>query len=103
MTRRYLLDDMHPAERLPIVFRYTKELDPGETITGPVLLTPRLIEGADPTPALFVDGASLVEATEVTVRAAGRIGGNTYELQCDAPTSTGNVRTLIAVQRVRDD
>lgn len=103
MTRRYLLDDMNPAERLPVVFPYAKELDAGETITGPVVLTPRLIEGADPTLALLIDSAPLVQSDKVTVRVYGRIAGNTYELQCDAPTSTGNVRTQIAVQRVRDD
>jgi len=103
MTRRYLLDDMNPAERLPVVFPFAKELDAGETITGPVVINPRLIEGADATPALFLDSAPLVAADKVTVRVAGRIAGNTYELQCDATTSTGNVRTQIAVQRVRDD
>lgn len=101
MTRRYILDDMHPAERLPVVFPYDKELDPGETLTGTPVLTITLAEGADATPALFLDGAPLVQADKVTVRVAGRIDGNTYELQCDAPTSTGNVRTQIAVQRVR--
>lgn len=103
MTRRYLLDDMNPAEKLPIAFPYSKELDPGEAIVGPVVLTTRLSEGIDATPALFLDSAPLVTADKVTVRVSGRIAGNTYELQCDAPTSTGNVRTQIAVQRVRDE
>lgn len=101
MTRRQLLDDMDPAERLPAVFNYAKELEAGETIVGPVTLTPRLIEGVDATPGQFIDGAPLVQATSVVQRVAGRIDGNTYELQCDAPTSLGNVRTLIVVQRVR--
>lgn len=103
MSRRFSLDDMNPAERLPVVFRYANELDTGETVIGPVVLTPRLVEGADPTLGLFVDSAPLVQPDKVTVRVYGRIAGNTYELQCDAPTSTGNVRTQIAVQRVRDD
>ena len=94
---------MHPAEKLPVIFPFAKELDAGETVTGPAVLTPRLIDGADATPAMFLDGAPLVLPDRVIVRVAGRIAGNTYELQCDVPTSTGNVRTAIAVQRVRDD
>lgn len=103
MSRRFPVDDMHPAEHLRIWFLFARELDPGETLVSPVVLTPRLIEGADATPSLFIDSAPVVLPDQVIVRVAGRIAGNTYELQCDAPTSTGNVRTAIAVQRVRDD
>lgn len=100
MTRRAVLDDMDPAERLPVIFPYAKELEAGETLTGAVIGV-TLAEGADATPAAMLDGAALVQPDKVVQRVYGRIDGNTYEVRCEATTSLGNVRVLTAVQRVQ--
>lgn len=100
MTRRAELDDMDPAERLPVIFPYGKELEQGETLSIAVLV-PTVVEGNDPTPGLFLDGAHVVEPENVIQRVFGRINGNTYELRCEALTNFGNLRVLTAVQRVR--
>lgn len=99
MTRRFTLDDMDAAEKLPIVFPFEDELDAGETITGAVLSV-ALEGGVDATPAQHLDGAMLVQSGRVIQRVYGRIAGNTYATRCVASTSTGNVRVRIAVQRV---
>lgn len=99
MTRRFTLDDMDAEEHLPIVFRYTDELDAGEIVTG-ATLTVLLEAGADATPSAGLDGAMLVADDRVVQRFHGRIPGNVYAVRCRATTSQGNVRVRIAVQKV---
>lgn len=99
MSRRYTLDSMDAAERLPVIFPFDDELDEGETLTGAVLLVV-LESGVDASPSLHLDGAMLVQPTRVVQRLHGRIPGNVYATRCEATTSSGNVRVRIAVQQV---
>ena len=77
-------------------FDFSEQMDVlgGETLTGATF--PAL-------PGGITASAPSIVGPLVTARFAGGTAGQDYEIQCVAPTSTGQILKLIFVLEVRDD
>lgn len=90
-----------PDSRRLVVFDFTRDLVPGETIVA-ATITVRLLAGADPAPAELLVGAHQVEGPEVWQLIAGRADGTGYAIKCVATTSHDQALVLNGSIRFRE-
>lgn len=95
------LDPKDPEETLVVTFDFTKDLDPGETISTPVT-TVSVVVGTDPASASVLSGSPTAAVGVVTQTVTVGLDGCDYRLQCKVTTSASRVLVLAAILPVRE-
>lgn len=90
-----------PEETLVVAFDFTRDLDPGETISSPVT-TIAVSVGTDPTPTAVLSGLPTAATGVVTQVITGGVADVDYRLQCKINTSGSRVLVLAAILPVRE-
>lgn len=89
-----------PEETDVIPFDFTGDLNPGETISDPVV-TCEVYAGVDPAPAVL-SGTPTADVGVVTQRVTGGVADVDYRIQCVVETSDGRVLVLATILPVRE-
>lgn len=88
MTYRAIFDAKIQGVARPLVFDFTGQLGPGETISS-ATVTAIVHSGADSSPSAFLSGSPEIAGEKITQDLADGVLGVTYELLCVANIRAG--------------
>jgi hypothetical protein len=78
------------GEKRVLAFRFTDELDAGETLQGTPTVSVSVLSGTDATPAAIVSGAPGVSSPDVLVTVAPAVAAVEYRIEVLIATSNTN-------------
>lgn len=96
------LDYKDPEETLVVTFDFTKDLDPGETISSPTVTVAIDNGGTDAAYQSVLSGSPTAAVGVVTQVVTLGVDGVDYRLQCKVNTSGSRVLVLAAILPVRE-
>lgn len=96
------LDFKDPEETLVVTFDFTKDLDPGETISTPVTTVAIDNGGTDAAYLSVLSGSPTAAVGVVTQVVTLGVADVDYRLQCKVTTSASRVLVLAAILPVRE-
>ena len=85
---RIILGPKAADETLDETFSFLGSLVTGETLSS-ATVTATVYSGTDASPSSIVDGAATVSGTNIVQSITGGTAGVTYDLVCEALTSSG--------------
>lgn len=95
------LDFKDPEETVVVAFDFTRDLDPGETISSPVV-TIAVSVGTDASASSVLSGSATAGTAVVTQTVTSGVADVDYRLQCKVTTSASRVLVLAAILPVRE-
>ena len=100
------VDPIDPAEAVVLTFDFTRDLDPGETLTGPIWTSVTMALGTDPTPSRVLNGVASFGADPRTVLVPVKGGLVDHDYAIKVVVGTTNdfkVLALVAHLPIREE